>query len=328
MALRITIGAAATLAALTAFASAQGEGPQYEVKHGWPQIPESLFLGQIGGVGVDSHGDVFVFHRGSSVWSGQPVTKPVPEPAVLCIEGDSGEVISKWGADTFLVPHGLTVDHEDNVWLTDVRTHQVYKYTHDGELLFTLGVEGEVGDDERHFNAPTDVAIASSGEIFVSDGYGNSRVVKFSRDGEFLLSWGKKGSGQGEFNTPHGIALDGQGRVYVTDRGNARIQIFDSEGDYIAQWSSDELGRPWGLDIVGNRVYVVDGGDMLPTGFRNHALLLDMEGAILRKWSRYGQYDGQLEWAHDVAADGDGNVYVGDVHYGMRVQKFVLEKSD
>ncbi len=283
----------------------------YHVVHGWPQLPEGFALGQVSGVGVDSHNHVFVFHRG--------------DRPILCFDGATGKIIASWGDGMFAVPHGLTVDRQDNVWVTDTEHHQVFKFTHTGELLMTVGAKDVPGLDGNHFNGPTDVAVTPSGEFYVSDGYGNSRVAKFSNKGEFLFDWGDKGDQPGEFDLPHGIALDAQGRVYVADRSNARIQVFDGNGKFLAQWKNAELGRPWGLTVgPDGYLYVVDGGDLKPKPpDRGRVLKLDLQGTILDTWGSFGSYDGQFYWAHDVAVANNGDVYVVDVHLGMRVQKFV-----
>jgi DNA-binding beta-propeller fold protein YncE len=220
--------------------------------------------------------------------------------------------------------HGLTVDHDDNVWVTDARRHQVIKFSNDGKLLLTLGAQDVPGLDGKHFNRPTDVAVAPNGEIYVADGYGNSRVAKFDSTGTFLLDWGAQGDQPGQFREPHGITLDDEGRVYVADRGNARVQVFTSGGKYVRQWKSAELGRPWGIAFSRDRfLYVADGGDLRPQPpDRGRVLRLDLDGRILEEWGSFGSYDGQFYWAHDVAVGGDGDVYVTDVNVGMRVQKF------
>ena len=288
-----------------------GEDAKYQVVHGWPSLPEGYTLGQVVGVDVDSQNRVWVFHRAA---------RPV-----LCIDGASGEILSSFGDDMFENEHGLAVDADDNVWVTDADTHVVQKYSPDGELLATLGIKGEAGEDEERFNKPTDVEVAPDGSIYVTDGYGNNRIVKLDSDGKFVAAWGTKGTEHGEFDTPHGIAIDGSGRVYIADRGNSRMQVFDGDGKFLSEWKSDEIGRPWGVDITADgNVVVADGGDLTNTAYdRNGALLMTTDGEVIERWGSYGSHDGQFYWAHDIAAGADGAVYVTDVNVGMRVQKFV-----
>ncbi len=314
----------AALFAVCAVAQQNPGAEPYTVVHGWPVLPEGYVLGQVSGVGVDSHNHVFVFHRAEQSWA-QDKSHAISSPTILMFEGASGKLLASWGENRFLEPHGLRVDRDDNVWLTDRALQQVFKYSHDGRLLMTLGTERAAGLDGAHFNKPTDVAFGADGSIYVSDGYGNNRIAKFSADGKFLLDWGRKGQGPGEFDLPHNVAVDAQGLVYVADRSNSRIQVFDANGKFLRMWKSDELGRPWGLAIgPDNMLYVVDGGDLKPAPpDRGRLLKLDLQGKILAKWSRFGNYDGQIYWGHDLAVGKDGAVYVGDVYHGMRVQKFI-----
>ena len=316
---------ALTSAAAWAAASAAADEP-YHVVHGWPQLPPDFALGQVSGVAVDSHNHVFVFHRAENSWAADK-TKVIPSATVMCFDGSTGKLLSSWGQNRFVLPHGLRVDSHDHVWVTDLGLQQVLEFSHDGELLLTLGTERSAGLDAGHFNRPTDVGFAPDGSILVSDGYGNSRIAKFTADGHFLLDWGRKGNGPGEFDTPHGVVVDTQGHVYVADRGNARIQVFNLSGEFIRSWSSVELGRPWALTLGSdNRLYVVDGGDAIsdqPARGQQQILKLVLSGRILAHWSRFGNYDGQIYWGHDIAVGKDGAVYVGDVLHGMRVQKFV-----
>ena len=315
-----------TVASITVFSMAQrSEVPEpYSVVHGWPQLPPGFVLGQVSGVAVDSHNHVFVFQRGENSWATDK-THVIPSAAILCFDGSSGKLLSSWGQNRFLEPHGLRVDHHDNVWVTDRALQQVFEFSHGGALLLSIGTERTPGLDGTHFNLPTDIAFASDGSFYVSDGYGNNRVAKFSPDGRFLFDWGRKGDGPGEFNLPHSVAVDAAGLVYVADRSNARIQVFDGSGKFLKMWKSEELGRPWSLTIgPDNLLYVVDGGDLKPAPpDRGQLLRLDLSGKILAKWSRFGNYDGQIYWGHDLAVGKDGAVYVGDVYHGMRVQKFV-----
>lgn len=297
----------------------------YHVVHHWPVLPEGELLGAVAGVGVDSHDNVFVFRRAERLWlSPELDTTPISRPPVLVFDGRTGRPLASWGEDRFAMPHGLAVDHEDNVWLTDVGLHQVYKCSHDGNLLLTLGERGVPGDDSAHFNCPTDVAAAPDGSFYVSDGYGNTRVMKFASDGRFLFQWGTKGNSPGEFDLPHAITLDADGRVYVADRNNARVQIFDGDGRYVSEWKDPALGRPY--DIAVGRdgtAFVADGGDQpdIPPD-RSGVAVVRPDGTVLERFGRFGHYDGEFAMAHDIAVARDGSVYVGDIT-GMRVQKFV-----
>ena len=298
---------------------------RYHVVHGWPVLPEGYALDIVSGVGVDSHGNVFVFHRAGRKWpNAAPLdTTPIARPPVVVFDGTTGKVIAQWGANRFAMPHGLTVDQHDNVWLTDVALHQVFRFSHDGRLLLTLGTRGVPGDDSAHFNQPTDVAIATDGSIYVSDGYENSRVVQFSPDGRFQRQWGRKGSDKGEFDLPHGIAVDRAGRVFVADRANARVQVFDAAGHFLFQWKGASYGRPFDVAIAKDGTsFIADGGD-IPDDEpdRSSVVVVDRDGEVLERFGRYGFYDGQLFRAHDIAVSAEGAVYVGDA--SGRVQKFV-----
>lgn len=253
---------------------------------------------------------------------------PIPRPTVDIFDGHSGILLRRWGADLFAMPHGLTIDDHDNVWLTDVALQQVYKFSPDGRLLLTLGERGVAGADARHFNRPTAVAVADDGSFYVSDGYKNTRVMKFSADGKFLFQWGTKGAGPGQFDLPHWVALDASGNVYVADRSNQRIQVFDSAGHYMSQWAGNQLGRPYAIAIDRRgTAYIADGGDQ-PDGppDRSAWVLARLDGTPIVRVGRFGNYDGQFELAHSIAVDGNAAVYVGDIT-GARVQKFVLSST-
>ncbi|MCH5376156.1 MAG: peptidyl-alpha-hydroxyglycine alpha-amidating lyase family protein [Planctomycetes bacterium] len=298
---------------------------EYRVVHGWPVLPEGRVLGAVSGVDVDSHGNVLVFHRNQRTWPRSDVlsTDRIASPTVTIFDGSTGRVLTEWGAGLFAMPHGLTVDDEDNVWLTDVALQQVFKFSHEGKLLLTLGEEGVAGDDAAHFNRPTDVAISADGSFFVSDGYRNTRVLKFSPAGLFEFQWGTPGSAPGEFDLPHGLALSG-GRIYVADRSNLRVQVFDERGQYVAAWQGPGIGRPYGVAIAADgAAFVADGGDQPDDPpDRSGVVVLRPDGSQAARFGRWGNYDGQFEMAHDVAVAQDGAVYVGDI-VGGRVQKFV-----
>ena len=312
---------------LCLFAAPAFAEPRYEVVPEWPALPEDQSLGLCAGIGVDSHGDVFVFHRNARVWATPFPEEPIPEPTVTVLDGRTGKVLSTWGAGEFIMPHGLTLDHEDNVWLTDVGRQQVFKYTHDGRLLLTLGEREEPGDDQTHFNFPTDVAVLPDGSFYVSDGYHNTRVVKFDAQGHYQFEWGGKGEEPGKFNLPHGIALDSRGRVYVCDRSNARLQVFDSTGKFLAEWKGSQIGRPYGVSVGTNdHIFIVDGGDQIARQpGRSKAVELDPEGKVVATFGSYGEEPGQFRLGHDIAVARDGAVYIAEGK-GRRVQKFIPVK--
>ncbi len=300
-------------------------GEAFQLVAGWPRLPEGTRIGQVSGVDVNSNGDIVVFHRADRIWDGEEYgLDSISSPTIFILDDETGELIGSWGADMFIIPHGLTIDDEDNLWLTDVGLHQVFKFDLKGNLLMTLGERGVAGTDNNHFNQPTDVAIAQDGTLYVSDGYGNSRISKFSLGGEFITSWGTRGNEAGQFDTPHSIALDPDGNLYVADRGNARLQVFDPDGKFITEWKSPSLGRPWAVrfDTAGN-MYIVDGGDQ-STFWPDRARItkLDAEGNILASFGSYGNEPGQFIWPHAIATGPDGALYVGEVATGMRIQKF------
>ena len=298
--------------------------PHHQIVQGWPALPEDHVLGLCAGVGVDSHNRVFVFHRCGRQWSTPFPTEPIAAATVSVIDGQSGKLLASWGAGRFIMPHGLTIDREDHVWLTDVGLHQVFKFTHDGNLLLTLGERGKPGADASHFNLPTDVAVLPDGSFYVSDGYRNTRVVKFAADGRFESEWGGKGDAPGQFNLPHGIAVDARGRVFVCDRTNSRLQVFDARGKFLTQWKGPHIGRPYGVDVgPDGHIYLIDGGDpSAQPAERGKAVELDGEGRVLDTFGSSGKGPGQFQMGHDIAVAPDGAVYVAE-GAGRRVQKFV-----
>ena len=189
----------------------------------------------------------------------------------------------------------------------------------------TLGTRGKPGQDGRHFNQPTQVGIAADGTILVADGYGNTRIARFSAEGNFLSQWGTPGKGPGQFNTPHAIAIGANGRVYVADRENDRVQVFDPTGKLMAIWASPRIGRPYGIAVLGpDRFAIADGGEQPETGPDRSALVIvDGNGKLIERVGRFGNQDGQFRMAHHLAADSQGAIYVVDIT-GQRVQKFVL----
>jgi DNA-binding beta-propeller fold protein YncE len=279
-------------------AARDGAGESFKPVAGWPKLPAGFAFGQTTAVATDSADRVYVFHRGK-----QPI---------MVFDKD-GKFLRSWGDDFVKNAHGLRIDRDGNVWITDLAYHLVMKFTPAGKLLLTLGKKGQAGETEDTFNKPADVAFGPKAEIYVADGYGNSRVVKFTRDGKFLKTWGKKGKGKGQFNLPHAICIDGGGKVYVGDRENDRIQVFDLEGNYLTQWN--ETGAPFGLFLTHDRrMFLADGRADL-------ARILNLDGKSLTRWGQKGSAPGQFDLPHAICMDSRGAVYVTEIT-GKRVQKF------
>ncbi len=291
-----------TLAAipLAALVWAQAEFPAlpHKVDPDWPKLPAGWTFQETPGVAVDSREHVYVLHRG--------------EHPIMEFDRE-GKFVRSWGDGVFLRAHGLKVDPEGNLWVVDDGGHTVMKMDAAGRVRMILGRKGQSGETHENFNRPTDVAFAPNGDFYVSDGYGNSRVVKFSKDGRFLKAWGKKGTAEGEFNTPHAVAVDRQGRVYVGDRENRRLQVFDAEGKFLAQWK--HVGSPWGLFLTADQsLYLCD-------GYANRVLKLSLDGNVLGTTAGPGKLAGQLDFAHHLAVGPSGSIYVAEIK-NWRAQKF------
>jgi len=214
--------------------------------------------------------------------------------------------------------HGIRVDTDGNIWTVDVDAHRVMKWTPDQRLLMVIGdVGGAAGnnDSKYAFNRPANLTFAPNGDFFVADGYVNSRVVKFNKDGEFLTKWGSKGNGDGEFDLVHDVALDGQGRLYVADRNNRRVQIFDQNGKFLGKWAN--LGQPQGLYHVKreNALYMCDGEN-------SRMIKVNLDGQVLGVLSSFGKIPGKVDVPHYITVDSTGAIYVAEVR-NWRIQKFV-----
>ena len=228
----------------------------FRLVENWAQLPDGLVWGQAIAVDTDEDGNLYVFHRCSA-----DTCVDRTEPPLLKFD-QSGELLMSWGEGLFVYPHGLDVDREGNIWVTDAR-HEggkgevIVKFSPEGEVLMTIGTPGVAGDGPYTFDGISDVAVADNGDIFVADGHINNRVVKYAPDGTFLMAWGQTGTGPGDFNQPHSIALDSQGRVFVADRNNNRVQVFDQEGGFIDAWT--QFGRPSGIHVsADDTLYVAD----------------------------------------------------------------------
>ncbi len=313
-----------TLVSLVCLATMAAAQPKHEVVPGWPKLPEGHVLGLCAGVGVDAQNRVFVFHRSGRKWSNPFPKEAIGAATVSVFEGATGRLLFSWGEGRFIMPHGLTVDPEGMLWLTDVGLHQVFRCTPEGKVLLTLGEAEVPGADHGHFNLPTDVAVLRDGSFYVSDGYKNSRVVKFTAGGEFDFEWGTRGKENGQFHLPHGIAVDARGRVIVCDRENERLQVFDAKGGFLAVWKGPGIGKPYGVETgTDGRIHVIDGGSpSLKREMRGKAVVLDAQGNVVEWYGGPGSAPGEFQLGHDIAVGPDGAVYVVE-GTGARVQKFV-----
>jgi DNA-binding beta-propeller fold protein YncE len=219
-----------------------------------------------------------------------------------------GRYVRSWGRGLFGNEHAIRVDRDGNVWVTDNGDHQVIKFNPKGERLLTLGVKGKAGEDSGTFNKPTDLAWAPDGSFYVSDGYGNSRVVKFTKDGRYVSAWGSKGSGQGQFNLPHSVAVDAKGQVYVADRENNRIQIFDGNGKFLKQWT--HLGATQNLFITPKQ-------ELWMITHRNAVEIRTYDclaGRIMKVDLDTGRILGSMESpGHWIDVTGAGDIFIGSL---------------
>ena len=258
---------------------------RYVVEPSWPTMPDDPSVGVISKAAVDSEGFLYVCQRIS--------------PPIIVFAPD-GRYARSFGAGQVADSHGIFITDDDRVIVVDRGGHQVFGFDKHGELLFTLG-ERSQPRYQAPFNHPTDVAVGPAGDLYVTDGYGNTRVHRFSPDGALIRSWGSPGSGPSEFTTPHGIGVLPDGRVLVGDRENNRIQVFDSEGDYLTEWRN--FYKPMDIFVGADRVYVTD---QIP-----RATALDFDGTVV------GACMPTPAMPHGVAGDGSGNLYFIDSRLTM-----------
>jgi sugar lactone lactonase YvrE len=274
----------------------EGGQLRYIADSRWGQdgLPPGAWLGRVSAVVDAGDGRIAVFHRG-----------PAIGPVVLF--DTHGQALSSWDANIGLA-HGMRIDRGGHLWLTDAGRHRVLKTTVDGEILLELGTPDQKGDDHRTFNSPTDVAFAADGSVYVSDGYGNSRVVHLDPDGGFIRSWGRRGSAPGEFDTPHSVAVAPDGRVLVSDRHNHRIQVFDPEGNYLTEWR--HLGATQCLTMG-------PGGDLWAMTHRSIDEILSFDsiaGRLVKLDPASGAVDGWLATpGHMTHQSATGELWVGSL---------------
>jgi len=278
-------------------------------------VPDAAAMGASSDVAFDSKGHLYVLSRG---------TKPLTE------FDENGKFVRAFGDGLFTRSHGIRIDKDGNIWATDVGAHTVMKLNHDGQVLLTLGTKGKAGDwnepaGSQLFNEPNDIAIAANGDLFITQGHTpgagrggvtlNPGVLKFDKNGKFIKFWGGKGTEPGKFDVAHGIAIDAKGLLWVTDRENQRIEIFDQDGKYIREVKY--AGLPCSLDIGKQNIYMVN-------GFAGQLLKLDLDGRVLAAVGKPGAAGtwGEFGEAHFIAVSPKGEIYVAD-SVNRAVQKFV-----
>jgi DNA-binding beta-propeller fold protein YncE len=286
----------------------------YEVLEDWARLPEGWAM-PAAAVAVDSQDRVFCYNR-------------TPDHPIIVFSPD-GDFLFAWGDGLFAFPHAIRIDDNDHLWLVDRDYGQIMQFTSAGELLRTIGTRGfrsDTGVDPSDsssaawkkvthggdpFNLPTDVAFAPTGEMFITDGYGNARVHKFAADGTHLFSWGEPGTGPGQFNLPHGVWVDRQGRVLVCDRENDRVQVFSQAGEFLSVWPTQ---------LIGPAMFYVDNEDTMYIPEHNGGLVsvLTPEGERLAQWG-----DPAYRSCHGIAGDSHGNLYVVQPVKGKRGRQIV-----
>jgi hypothetical protein len=283
---------------------------KFRVEPGWAKLPDDWDLKDVGGVAVDKQDRVFVFNRGD---------RP------MIVFDKDGVVLQTWGETIFNRPHAVHLAPDETIWCADEGDHVIHHCTLAGEILFTLGTPAIPAPEfsGRPFNRPTQTALTPNGDILVADGYGNARVHKYAPDGRWLLSWGAFGTDPGEFNVVHNITCDDDGFVYIADRENYRIQVFDTDGKFVMQWNN--LFRPCGLYMHGARQPIFFVGELGPFLAINRRFpnigprisILDHRGQLLGRLGapHAGTEDGTFIAPHTLAMDSRGDLYVGEVSY-------------
>lgn len=336
MSQKFRIGCTLVVLVLGALAvSAQNSAPNpYRTVEGWAKLPDGRAWGATSAV--------YPANDGKNIWVAERCGTN------LCVDSDvdpvllfdpMGNVIKSFGAGMIVWPHGIYVDGDDNVWIADAVGyapvpdgvgHVILKFSPDGELLMTLGKEGVAGDGTDVFNKPSDMLVAPNGDIFVADGHdagGNNRIIKFASDGTFIKQWGETGYEDGQFRDPHALAMDSRGRLFVGDRGNSRIQIFDQGGKHLGTWT--QFGRPSGIFIKDDILYCADSESNARRngGWKRGIRIGSVRDGIVTAFipdPEPDQDNSGTSAAEGVAVDAAGNIYGAEV--GPRALKKYVKK--
>ena len=305
-------------------------------------FPDDIYLGEAVGVATNSTGHVFVYTRAGTVNATLGTNRVFLRSAARLFEFDEDGRYRReigQGLYGFVFAHVVRVDPDDNVWVVDEGSNMIIKFNPEGQVLMTLGRKPEAiripAEEEEaapgsgagvpgdNFNRPTDVAWDAAGNIFISDGYGNSRVAKFDKYGKYIKSWGSRGTEPGQFNTLHSIAVDAAGNVYVGDRGNRRIQVFDNDGNFKSQYTN--VGAPWAICITpGPHQYLYSSNSNGTASMENGEIYkMELDGTVLGKFGSAGKLIGEFGSVHEIDCRNENELYVGEIT-NWRVQKLTL----
>jgi streptogramin lyase len=287
------------------------------------KLPPDMNFGEVAGVALNSKGHLFIYHRGR-------------QTQLFEFDKD-GKFLREIGKDLygFEFAHVVRIDKDDNIWCVDEGSNMVIKFNPEGRVTMLLGRKWEVPEGRpeqppagspppratvNNFNRPTDVTWDPAGNIFVADGYNNSRVAKFDKNGNWVKAWGERGNGQGQFNIPHTIASDAKGNIYVGDRTNRRIQVFDAEGTFLKQF--DNVLQPWAICITPGANQVLYSSD----ANSGKIFKLDLNGTLLGTFGSFGKQPKQFGWIHEIACPSENELYVGEL-LNWRMQKLLLHPA-
>jgi DNA-binding beta-propeller fold protein YncE len=351
---------AVALVTASATAYAQQTVPEipYDSVPNFLKPPSDLYLGEAAGVAVNSKRHVFVFSRGNTTGSAYGATA-----AQLLEFGPDGRYIREIGKNLYAwsFAHAVRVDKDDNIWAVDKGSDMIVKFNPEGRVAMVFGRKKESSDENSgpwthvkpprpavngQFRQPTDVTWDLEGNTFISDGYVNSRVAEYDKNGDWVRQWGQPGQGPGEFNTPHSIAADAHGNIYVADRGNRRIQVFDHEGTFLREMRIDvpappdaqpwmgsppapdgpatmQPGAPWAICITPGPTQYLYASD----GFPGRVYKLSLDGEVLGMLGRSGRQPKQFGWIHEMACPSENEIYVAEL-LNWRVQKLILHPNE
>ena len=298
----------------------------FNLTNNWPHDSTSDLVGSPVGLGINSNDELVIFHRGDRQWTTPFPSEKIKSNTIAIIDNESGKILKSFGANMFIMPHGLEVDYDDNIWVTDVALHQIFKFNSEGELIFTLGNEAKAGNDNYSFNLPADITVLKDGSFYVADGYGNSRIIKFTKDGHFIAKYGTYGSSKSQFIIPHGIDNDEEENIYVADRENNRIKKYNNNGELIKIWQNEISQQLYSLkfDHRNKLIYAIDyyiDNDIIKG---SNIFILDHNLNLIHKLGRSGNYSGPVTRYHDIEVDSKGNLFLADILNNL-VQKFENE---